>query len=596
MHNKFLLLVLSGLFIAIINAFVSITPASGDIQERTVFLRNQYEEGSLSFHDYLIYRGYLYFAPQRLLEVYPEGVNALSGHCGTNVIMEIMNNWNVLTPGEQKEFSAFFTRPYPRPPNSVLTPSGFFKIHYYTTGSDAVPAEDKNSNGIPDFIDAIVEASDRSLQIFRRMGYRDPLRDSGTDGPEFDIYVVDLTPLNRYGETYLPPDVYMLIDNDFSSNIYSTKGADGARVTLAHELHHAVQFAYRFADSDIFFHEATSTYMEDVVYDSIDDYLQYLPDFFKHPEVSFNKQDAWHEYGLAIWNHFLGKKFDDSVLLKTWEGIGKGQRALDALDTSLKTKNSDFATALGEFYAWNYFTGRRADTVNYYNEGNLYPTLTAIDTLFLTKDTTITVQNKYLTAQYVNLGGIIPATYTFRVSSENGLDIWANNIIYGSAGQSASIYNFTPEGINATRTIKNEALQASMLYIPVSIARTDNIVEGTKGKYPIQLSVSFTPLEKYDTDRLMVNYPNPFIINEHDNTIIPFSLAKEGDVVIYLFSSGGRLVKKMPLGFKRTGFHPADLQWDGTDDNGNKVGSGIYICQMKINKKTTSQKIAVIRR
>ncbi len=577
-------------------SFVSM-PSGADAKSNEAFsmLVADYQAGALSYHDYLVYQAYLHFEPGRLSTLYPHIVGARQVLHSTPVIMEIMSNWNIFSPAEQENFKNYFARPAPRPANSVVTPSGFFKVHYSTTGSNAVPPADDDGNNMPDFIDAVIEAADKALMTYRNLGYRDPHGDTGTDGPEFDIYVVDVTPRNIYGETFFPPDVYMLIDNDFSSSIYSTKGADGARVTLAHELHHAVQFSYSDNPRDVFFWEATSTYFEDKVYPAINDYLQYLPDFFSHTEYAFNRRDGWHEYGLAIWNHFTEKKFDEIVLRNVWERIGSGQSALEALDNSLKEKGSDFNSALGEFFAWNYFTGNRADTMRYYHEGHLYPELSFADSISLSADTLITVSNGYLTPSYVHFKNMPAALYALRAIPENGVSLWQNRAVFSDPVGGASLLDFVAGTIDASLTINHNGLPASMVFIPVSTARTANNQQGSQGLYSAALEITVTISEEYDDDMIMVNYPNPFIIDEHVETVIPFSLAEESEVEVYYFSAVGRFIKKESMGIQHAGYHPADLRWDGTDADGVKVGSGIYLLHMKVGSKTLSQKIAVIR-
>lgn len=575
--------------------FGSISGASAKSNQAFSTLLADYQAGAISYHQYLVYQGYLHFNPARLSNLYPGAPVPRERLRSSPVIREIMQNWDVFTPAEQEDFKNYFARPSPRPPYSIITPSGFFKVHYHTSGSNAVPILDKDGNGIPDFVDAVIEAAEKSLAVFRSLGYRDPHLDTGIDGPEFDIYLMDVTPRNIYGETFFPPDVYMIIDNDFSGSIYTTKGADGARVTVAHELHHAVQFSYTTTLRDPFFWEATSTYFESVVYPDIKDYLQYLPDFFAHPEYSFNKRDGWHEYGLAIWNHYTEKKFDGSVLRRAWEIIGAGQSALDALDNSLKEKGADFNSALGEFYAWNCFTGTRADTVRFYDDGRLYPMITFADSIVLSQDTVVAVRNNYLTPGYVYFKNMVPARYSMRVNPEDDSALWENSIVFSDPSAGASIVEFEKGSSSASLALDHTGALASMIFVPVSTARVSNSRLGSLGQYSATLTVTVVTIDDYDEDKLMVNYPNPFIIGEHGETVIPYSLAKANEVEFYFFSSSGRLVRKETLGIRHAGYHPVDFKWDGTDDDGKRVGSGIYILHMKLSDKTLSQKIAVIR-
>ena len=77
---------------------------------------------------------------------------------------------------------------------------------------------------------------------------------------------------------------YLELDNDYTNPVYQqTKGTDALRVTIAHEFHHAVQFGYYQGTDGVWWQESTSTWMEEVAYPHIDDYLQYLPSFLDVP-------------------------------------------------------------------------------------------------------------------------------------------------------------------------------------------------------------------------------------------------------------------------------------------------------------------------
>jgi hypothetical protein len=76
------------------------------------------------------------------------------------------------------------------------------------------------------------------------------------------------------------------------------------------------------------------------------------------------------------------------------------------------------------------------------------------------------------------------------------------------------------------------------------------------------------------------NCPNPF----NPDTWIPHQLAEDAEVVINIYNIVGRLVRTLDLGFKRAGFYverDAAAYWDGRDDSGEKVSSGIYFYSVK---------------
>ena len=67
-----------------------------------------------------------------------------------------------------------------------------------------------------------------------------------------------------------------MLDNDYARQ-YGTAPIDALRVTAAHEFFHAIQFAYDVGE-DLWFMEGSATWVEDEVYDAINDNYQFLAD------------------------------------------------------------------------------------------------------------------------------------------------------------------------------------------------------------------------------------------------------------------------------------------------------------------------------
>ncbi|MEO0143038.1 MAG: S8 family serine peptidase, partial [candidate division WOR-3 bacterium] len=82
-------------------------------------------------------------------------------------------------------------------------------------------------------------------------------------------------------------------------------------------------------------------------------------------------------------------------------------------------------------------------------------------------------------------------------------------------------------------------------------------------------------------------FPNPFTVSLHNNIYLPFVLNTKTYVELRIYSITGRLIKKIetnkPLAVGRyTDTNPLSPNsafiWDGKDENGNYVGSGVYYC------------------
>ncbi len=75
--------------------------------------------------------------------------------------------------------------------------------------------------------------------------------------------------------------------------------------------------------------------------------------------------------------------------------------------------------------------------------------------------------------------------------------------------------------------------------------------------------------------RLHQNHPNPF----NHATMIPFELPEEAQVDIGIYNTLGQRIKSFPCHHFLKGTQ--HIVWDGTDDSGNGVNSGLYLCRVK---------------
>ena len=88
---------------------------------------------------------------------------------------------------------------------------------------------------------------------------------------------------------------------------------------------------------------------------------------------------------------------------------------------------------------------------------------------------------------------------------------------------------------------------------------------------------------------LLQNFPNPF----NNQTKISFSLGLEGRYSILIFNLKGQLVKNLISKFGQKGDY--EIKWDGTNDFGQKVGSGVYICKLRTLNGTIDNKMILLK-
>ena len=89
--------------------------------------------------------------------------------------------------------------------------------------------------------------------------------------------------------------------------------------------------------------------------------------------------------------------------------------------------------------------------------------------------------------------------------------------------------------------------------------------------------------------RLYNNYPNPF----NAATSISFDLIEPRDVTLTISNTLGQVVKTYDQPRLTSGNHT--VTWDGTDDAGNHVASGIYLYSIKAGSFTASHKMTLLK-
>lgn len=85
------------------------------------------------------------------------------------------------------------------------------------------------------------------------------------------------------------------------------------------------------------------------------------------------------------------------------------------------------------------------------------------------------------------------------------------------------------------------------------------------------------------------NYPNPF----NPDTSIRFELAEEGEVLLYIYNTKGQIITTLIDKYMKPGNHV--VRWDGNDQYGNSVSSGIYFSVMKAGDKVSSSKMILLK-
>jgi hypothetical protein len=110
--------------------------------------------------------------------------------------------------------------------------------------------------------------------------------------------------------------------------------------------------------------------------------------------------------------------------------------------------------------------------------------------------------------------------------------------------------------------------------------------DGGKRHFLFETAVLSTPAAGLT---LSPNYPNPF----NPSTRINYYIPKPSDVKLVIYDVNGRRIKTLVSTGKPAGGHA--VEWDGRDDLGSPVASGVYLCRLEMGKAQRTIKMVLLK-
>jgi hypothetical protein len=356
-----------------------------------------------------LYRLFAVRAPERLPPEYqaplqPE-TRALRGHeqngpapirCGTPILRAVraqLADWDpelraaaeavldpprpVATRGIIRVAQKSFT---PTLDNWIVTEN--FSIEWgpnLTNEDGTTPVRDADADGIPDVVELWASYFEASYEAeVQEMGFTDPALGQFL----IPVYLGNSDPTttieNIGSGTYAftqsdDPLPFIVVNNDLTFVPFNDAGRAASfdqltnirgamRITAAHELFHVIHFLYEpsswIPTADDWWFEASSTWIEDEVFDSVNDYHQYFgivkwTSFVEQglPVRSSSGDYVTRAYGNAIFAKYLAEHVGGQESMADVWGLIRplpGQRVLPALDEY--ARNQGYDAGLGELF------------------------------------------------------------------------------------------------------------------------------------------------------------------------------------------------------------------------------------------------------
>jgi len=485
------------------------------------------------------------------------------GKCGTELVFEA----NRIQQKFSKPLREAVIQSVTSYSDSVKSPSGRFMIFYDKSGVNVAT---------PAYVDSVASFADEAYQL--------EIVDLGNPKPPFShpdsTWHIELVHLGAgfYGATYANGNSFakspsglslfrsfIQMDNSFDSG-YSTHGTDAARVTVFHEFQHIVQngcYGKNLLVDDVALREMTAVWMEMRSTPWVTDYLQYLHSYTFHLEDPFDHVLGIAYYGQCIWMQYLSKKFGDDIIRNIWEDYARDTSDyLSDFDSVLNQRGTNFCTEYKRFGTAIYYTGRN------FQGTSLFPDARKFDA--------DAVKRTILEPNVANAFQAFPASVNIFTCG------------YGKDTSVIVISRSTDRAFvsNASVTSKSVLVFQDSFQFPETFCDTISL--------PILIATKI--------------FPQPFIISPQTGQNILSILASTNyyqplKVSLTIYSMDNSLICHFEREKSTNQILAADpfggswyVQWDGRDDFGRLVPSGVYFYSIVVDGLRDNGKFVVIRK
>jgi len=273
--------------------------------------------------------------------------------------------------------------------------------------------------------------------------------------------------------------------------------------------------------------------------------------------------------------------FDENDISYYRINVGEGV-VIDPVPQSFSIRSEYGGTVIVQFTSNKVFSENGGNTAYYYTDRSKYTTLgnesvsiaaynmtvlpdtDSLEVSIITWDTTGTFYKKW--QEICESPAVVTSHTVGDLYPNSTVEVKVNSIPYDTlTADTAGWIAFDYTGGFSQDTVTFEAEVISSV-----------VEEITANKNPSMYSLS-------------QNFPNPF----HSSTEIMYSLPVGGNVELVIYNVIGQKVRTLVSGNQDSGYY--HVIWDGRDDMGENVSSGVYYYQLKTEGYESRKKIEIIK-
>jgi len=174
-------------------------------------------------------------------------------------------------------------------------------------------------------------------------------------------------------------------------------------------------------------------------------------------------------------------------------------------------------------------------------------------------------------------GEICVGSAVFDGNSPLGISIWKDDAETDEIDGYREQDNIT---FKVWKTKENKEIPMTSTSSPVS-----NLIDPS---LPYLMVSELSTVKDVD-DYIISNYPNPF----NPITTIRFFLPNPAETTIEIYNVLGQKIKTLVNEYKLSGSY--EVKWDGKNENGKNVSSGVYLCRLEQGRNVLIKRMTILR-
>ena len=462
--------------------------------------------------------------------------------------------------------------------------SDHFRFYYTLDGSsnDAVENEDYVTN-----MGAVFEEV-WSFYI-DSMGFDQPPLNPNNDHDLYEIYIEYLSP-TYFGLTFGEGSGescygFIKMRNSYTASQFNNHTVlENIQVTAVHEFFHSIQFGYNCYEK-FWFMEASATWSEDELYDNINDFYRYIPNFFSNPNHAIGTEGTFM-YGTCIFFQYIDEHLGGrETIRKSWDYSRDYASPVNdisflAIDAALQENNFSFEIAYNQMRIANQILSSSENAGVYsYEEADGYLTVVSPprtqDSLFFEKGDIESIDNYSLQlyeSHYYSLS--IETPISISLTEVNG-EFSFTSIVKMSGADQWIVKSGLEQNIDPKIGIEWITLIVSAL------GENENDWD-----YSLSLSDGYSEDFTFHPP-----YPNPSI---GQSINFEFQIITEQTIVFQIVDILGQIIWEFSRHYSKP--EVITMTWDGKNQSGQRVANGVYFGIMEGKSEQKVFKITYLKK